>query len=397
MPQGVQVRPVKKLTPSAIVVKTSQVIGVVGSAVKTELPTKYQEKLTEDKGLLLFNSPAEALEVFAGVAGTIREDLDDINLQNVHAPIVVSVASVTASQLEKAPEDFYEVNAFKSRVLEQIENLKLARTIFGKAYKVRWAVAGYFSADVDVQQRLNIFNEGTKTAGVIDLNETSVQGAVKKLEKMGTKRQLVTPFYGQKWSTFENENIFRPLSACIAGHNAYWSALFGEFGDAYSYGNLPIYGITKLRVPLTYEEGAECDVNTLADAGATVVFNDEGWELYNFETPNTDETENKLEYIRFFDMLNEALQKGAKEYHQRPFTEVKEMLQLKIEQFLGKAVDAGVALGFDVWLSPENSGAEVQAGRFYLSYKTGNNPAIRTIILQPFSTSEYADKLVETK
>ena len=86
-----------------------------------------------------------------------------------------------------------------------------------------------------------------------------------------------------------------------------------------------------------------------------------------------------------------------KEYHQRPFTEVKEMLQLKIEQFLGKAVDAGVALGFDVWLSPENSGAEVQAGRFYLSYKTGNNPAVRTIILQPFSTTEYADKLVETK
>jgi len=337
MPQGVQVRPVKKLQPSAIVVRTKQVIGIVGSAIVTQLSPELQAKLAEDKNLLLFNSPDEALEAFKDVPGTLREDIDDIRLQNVHAPLVISVASATASQMEKAPEDFYEVQAFKSRVINQIDNLKLARTVFGRTYKVRWAIAGWFSADVDVQQHLDIFNTGSKTAGIVDLNENSVQGAVAKLEKMGTKRQLVTPFWGQKWSTFANANIFRPLSAVIAGHNAYWSALLGEFGDAYSYGNLPIYGVTKLRIPLTYEEGAECDVNTIADAGGTVVFNDEGWELYNFETPNTDETENKLEYIRFFDMLNEALQRGAKEYHQRPFTEVREMLQLKIEQFLGKA------------------------------------------------------------
>jgi phage tail sheath protein FI len=281
-------------------------------------------------------------------------------------------------------------------VLEQIANLAFARTVFGKAYKVRWAIAGYFSHDIDVQQKLDILNEGTKTTGIIDLKAESVQEAVQTLESMGTKRQLVTPFYGQKWSRFTDGNIMRPLSACIAGHNAYWSAMLGEFGDAYSYGNQPIYGITKIAVPLSYEEGADCDVNTIADAGGAVVFNDEGFELYNFETPNTDETENKLEYVRFFDMINEALQKGAKEYHQRPFTDVMDMLGLKIEQFLGKAVASGAALGFDVWLSDENSGSEIQAGRFYLDYKVGNNPAIRTIILQPWSTSEYADQLVKS-
>jgi len=394
MPQGIQVKPTKKLTPSAIVVQTQQVIGIVGSGCIDDMSDKLLTHIKEDKGLLLFNSPSEALEAFEGVRGTLREDIDDIKLQNVLAPIVLSVALINADDIEKSPQAFYENDEFKSSVLEQIDALSYARTVFGKAYKVRWAIAGYFSHDVDVQQRINILNEATKTTGVLDLNVYSVQDAVKTLEEMGTKRQLVTPFYGQKWSAFEDRNIFRPLSACIAGHNAYYSGLFGEFGDAYSYGNFPIYGITKLTTPLTYMEGGVCDVNTLADNGATIVFNDEGWELYNFETPNTDQTENKLEYIRFFDMLNEALQKGAKEYHQRPFTEVKEMLQLKIEQFLGKAVDSGVALGFSVWLSDENSGSEVQAGRFYLSYKVGNNPAIRTIVLQPYSTSEYADKLV---
>lgn len=393
--QGIQVLPLKKITPPSIIVKGDSVIGCVGSAEISTLSKEYQEKLKQQKGLLLFNSAREALLIFKKTKGTIREDLDDIVMQNIEAPIVLSIVSVTATQLQKKPQEFYGVATLKTKVLEAIDNLAYCRTLFGRAYKVRWTIAGYFSHDLDVQERMNVFVEKTKTVGIYELNQDSVQGAVKLLEKIGKKRILVNPFYGKKWSNFENKEIFRPLSAILAGHSAHWDSALGEFGFAYSHGNRLIKGVTGLPVLLSYEEGAICDVNTLADNGAVVIFNDNGFELYNFETTYQDETENKLEFVRFHDRLAEEIQKGLKKYHQRPFTEVKEMADLTIEQFLGKVKKSGAALGYEVWLSEENSGAEVSAGRLYISYKVGNNPAIRTIIVQPWATSEYTDRALE--
>lgn len=403
MNQGITILPTDKLTPSAIIIHSTTVIGLVASAVIADMSTELQAKFNEqgDNGLLLFNSPKEALEQFKAVRGTVREDLVDIVMQNVSSPIVISLIKVQAQSMEADPSSFYDVEVLKSRVIDGVKLLKSARTKFGRFYKVRVISAGWWSHDADVRSVIESQSNGSKVIGLTELRASSVQEANKALDDLGNKRNAHPSFYNKRWSTFENKSIARPTSAAIAGHIAYWDGALGEFGFAYSHGNRPIYGMTEICQPdgtpinLTYEEGETCDVNMLANNGGLVIFNDNGWELYNFESSHGDETENKLEYIRFFDGINEAIQQGLKEYAHRPFLEVMDRSELKIEQFLGKAVKKGVALGFDVWLSDTNSGAEVQAGNLYLSYKAGNNPAIRAVIVKPWSTTEYADAIVK--
>jgi len=389
MYQGINLKPLKKVKPPSIVVQGGSVIGLVGSAIATSLSKELQEKMNTQKGLLLFTSASKALEAFEGIEGTIRESLDDIVMQYIEAPVVVGVVPVTKTQLTKKPETFYDSKEIKAKALDVIDSFRYARTLFSFVYKIRWTVAPYFSTDKDVVERMKGFVEFTQTAGVIELNSTSVQEAVKASEGIGSKRLLVSPFYGKKFSKYKKEEISRPLSAVIAGHNAYWDSALGEFGFAYSHGNRPVYGVTALDVLLTYEEGKQCDVNTLAQAGLCVIFNDNGFEMYNFETTYQDSTENKLEFIRFHDRLSEEMRQKLKKYHQRPFTEVKEHIGLAIENFLGKAKSKGVALGYEVWLSDANSPEEVSAGNLYFDYKVGNNPAIRTVMIQPWATNEY--------
>lgn len=396
MYQGINFQPLKKMQPSSIVIQSGSVIGLVGSAITTSLSKELQDKMNTQKGLLLFTSASKALEAFKDVEGTLRESLDDIVMQYTESPVVLGVVPVTKTQLSKKAETFYDSKEVKVKVLDVIDSFKYARTLFSFAYKIRWTIAPYFSTDKDVVERMKGFVEFTQTAGVIELNSTSVQEAVKASEGIGSKRLLVSPFYGKKFSRFKKDEISRPLSAVIAAHNSYWDSKLGEFGFAYSHGNRPVYGVTALDVLLTYEEGKQCDVNTLAHAGLCVIFNDNGFEMYNFETTYQDATENKLEFIRFHDRLSEEMRQKLKIYHQRPFTEVREHVDLAIENFLGKAKSKGVALGYKVWLSDANSPEEVSSGNLYFDYKVGNNPAIRSVMIQPWATNEYITNKLES-
>ena len=395
MPYGIKVLPVKNKSAVATKITSTTVIGLVVAVVLTQLDAELKKKLEEQRGLLLFSSAEEALKSFRGVTGTAREDLWDIQAQNVKSPVVLSVVGITEAESKKSPKDFYGNAKIKSKIVEAVKNLQLARTIFGSANKVRIATAGWFSFDDTVAGALDSLSVGTKTISIVDLGLDSVQSALTKLEKLGSQRQLVFPFYRKSWSVFEDKQLEKPNSAVVAGHIAYWDAQLGEFGFAFDHANRLIYDVAGSTVPLTYEEGEDtCEVNRIVNAGGTLLINDDGWRLYNYETPTDDQTFNKLEVVRLFDGLNENLQKALKKHKHRPAIDVFALAKADANTFLGKAVKAGASVGAKAWWSDKNTPSEVASGTIYMDYDNGANVGIRTIVIQPLATTEYYAKLI---
>ena len=390
MGQGIKVLPVKNDSAVATLVKSLTVIGLVGVGVTTDLDNDTKALLEAQSGLLLFSSADEALELFKDKAGTIREDLYDIKLQNVHNPIVISFVGTTSATLEKDPALFYESTTLKGKIITAIDNLKKARTIWGREHKVRISIAPYFSHDDDVGEALDVLAVATKTISIRDLKKESKDTALTKVKTLGSRRQLVSPVYRKDFSIFENAVVEKPTAGIIAGHISAWDARLGEFGWAYDHANRPIYGINGLVEFFSYEEGDDsCDINVLADAGAVLLLNDDGWKLYNFESPSDDERFNKLETVRYFDGMVENIQNTLKRHKHRPATDVFNLTKADVEAFAGKAVLAGVSVGNLVEWSDRNTPTEISAGVVYLTYKDSNNVGIRTIVVEPFATNDF--------
>ena len=390
MPNGIKVLPTKNASATATIVTSTTVIGVVGSASLEGIDADIKAKLDDasQSGLLRFGNAEEALEVFASQDGTIREDLWDIKAQNVKSPIVVSLVELTAEMADKEPQVFYEDAEFKSAIVLAIGNLQKARTLFGA--KVRIAIASYFSHDDTVRGALDSFASGTKTIAIVDMYQSNVSDAIVALQELGSMRYLAFPFYRRSWSVYKNATVLKPNSAVVAGHIAKWDALLGEFGPCFDHANKLIYDVEGVALALTYEEGEDtCDVNTLVNAGGALLLNDDGNRLYNFETPSDDARFNKLETIRFFDLINENMQKSLKKHKHRPVTEVLTLAKADAEAFINKAIRAGAAVGGKVWWSDRNSPEEIAAGLLYLDYDAGNNVGVRSIVIQPYATNDY--------
>jgi len=390
MPNGVKVLPTKNKSATATIITSTTVIGIVGSAFLGGISESIKVLIDDESQskLLRFGNADEALVVFENQAGTIREDLWDIKMQNVKSPIVISLVEITEAHDGKNPRDFYTDAEFKSQIIVAINNLKKARTLFGA--KVRIAIAGWFSHDETVRNAIDSFVTGTKTIGVVDLNLSTVSESIVELQKLGSMRYLAFPLYRKVWSVFENKTIFKPNSAVVAGHIAYHDALNGEFGSCFDHANQLIYDVEGCVLPLTYEEGEDtCDVNQIVNAGGALIINDDGNRLYNFETPSDDARFNKLETIRFFDLVNENMQKSLKRHKHKPVSDVLTLAKADAEAFLLKAVNSGAAIGAKVWWSDKNNGAEIAAGILYMDYDAGNNVGVRAIVIQPYATNEY--------
>ncbi|MBL0702560.1 MAG: hypothetical protein JJV95_01070 [Sulfurospirillum sp.] len=395
MPNGIKVLPTKNASATATVIKSTTVIGIVGSASLVDIDEKIKVKF-EDKsraGLLSFSDADDALKVFESQAGTIREDLWDIKMQNVKSPVVISLVEIKKTHEDKTPQEFYGDALFKSAVVKAVGNLQLARTLFGA--KVRITIAGYFSHDKTVRGAMDSFAVGTKTIAIVDMNLKEVSNALVELNKLGSMRFLAFPFYRKAWSVYENANVTKPNSAVVAGHIAYWDAQMGEFGSCFDHANRLIYDVEGVVTPLKYEEGEDtCDVNKIVASGGALLLNDDGNRLYNFETPSDDARFNKLETIRFFDLINENLQKTLKRHKHRPATDVFNLAKADADAFIGKAVKSGAAVGGKVWWSDKNDATEVAAGTIYMDYKASNNIGVRTIVVQPYATNEYYATLI---
>jgi phage tail sheath protein FI len=390
MPNGIKVLPTKNASATATIITSTTVIGLVGSASLVGIDADIKAKLDDvsQSGLLKFGNAEEALEIFASQAGTIREDLWDIKSQNVKSPVVISLVELTDAHADKEPQVFYEDAEFKSAIVLAIGNLQKARTLFGT--KVRIAIAGYFSHDTTVRNALDSFYAGTKTVGIVDLYQSNKNDATVALQELGSMRYLAFPFYRRAWSVYENATVLKPNSAVVAGHIARWDALLGEFGPCFDHANKLIYDVEGVAIPLTYEEGEDtCDVNTLVNAGGCLLLNDDGNRLYNFETPSDDARFNKLETIRFFDLINENMQKSLKKHKHRPVTDVLTLAKADAEAFLNKAIRNGAAIGAKVWWSDKNSPEEIAAGILYMDYDAGNNVGVRAIVIQPYATNDY--------
>lgn len=390
MANGIKVLPTKKTGATATVITSNTVIGIVGSASLTDIDEDVKALYTDESQakLLYFSDAEKALEVFKNQKGTIREDLRDIQKQNVKSPIVISLVELLPMHEDKSATDFYEDEEFKTKIVLAIDNLKKARTIFGQ--KIRIIVAGWFSADTTVRDSLESFATGTKSIAIVDLNLNVVSTAITALQSLGSMRTLVFPFFRKSWSVYENKQILKPNSAIVAGHIAYYDALNGEFGACFDHANRPIYDVEGCLVPLTYEEGEEtCEVNQIVNAGGALIVNDDGNRLYNFETPSDDARFNKLEIIRFFDLINENMQKSLRKHKHRPVTDVLALAKADVDAFLLKAINSGAAVGAKVWWSEKNNPTEIAAGILYMDYDAGNNVGVRAIIIQPYETSEY--------
>ena len=390
MGQGIKITPVRNASATATIVASLTVIGLVGVGVTADLNAENKALLAEQDNLLLFANASEALEVFKDMKGTIREDLYDISLQNVHNPIVISFVGTTTATIEKDPALFYESTTLKSKVIEAVDNLKKARTIWGREHKVRIAIAPWFSHDDAVRGALDIFAVSTHVMSVCDLKSSTKALALSKLQGLGSRRQLTMPAYRKHFSVYENAIIEKPCSAIVAGHISAWDARMGEFGWAYDHANRDIYGVGAMTMLLSYEEGDDaCDINVLADAGATLLLNDDGWKLYNFETPSEDARFNKLETVRYFDGMSENLQQTLKKHKHRPATDVFNLAKADTDAFTGKAVLAGVSVGNRISWSKRNTPSEVAAGVVYLDYADSNNVGIRTIVVDVWATNEF--------
>ncbi len=390
MPNGIKVLPTKNASATATIITSLTVIGIVGSASLAGIDADIKAKLYDvsQSGLLKFANAEEALEIFASQAGTIREDLWDIKSQNVKSPVVISLVELTSDISNKETKTPRIDAKLKSEIILAVGNLQKARTLFG--VKVRIAIASYFSHDATVRGALDSFASGTKTIAIVDMHQSNKDDAIVALQKLGSMRYLAFPFYRRAWSVYEKATILKPNSAVVAGHIAKWDAILGEFGPCFDHANELIYDVEGVAIPLTYEEGEDtCDVNQIVNAGGALLLNDDGNRLYNFETPSDDARFNKLETIRFFDLLNENLQKSLKKHKHRPVTDVLTLAKADAEAFLLKAVNSGAAVGAKVWWSDKNNGAEIAAGVLYMEYDAGNAIGVRAIVIQPYATNEY--------
>jgi len=426
---GIKVLDVKNISPTAVVITSTTVIGVVGtvsfdgalediengikSLTDTDAETLAFKKILEDKktlieetktklldtskaGLLRYSNAEKALEVFSVVAGTLREDLYDIQMQSVMSPIIISLVDISADEISKSHLDFYDNPAIKTDILNALDKLKMAKTAL--ATKVRIPICGWFTHDDTVLDKLNSLITSTKIISVANANHKNVEDALLWLKPQASLRHLSVPFYRRVWSIFDDKYIEKPYSAIIAGHISYWDAKHGEFGTCFDHANRPIYNMGDCLVPLFYQEGENtCDVNIIVNSGGCLCINDEimGNILYNFETPSNDTRFNKLETTRFFDLINEESQKALVKHKHRPVTEVLNLARADIEAFLLKSKKASASVGFDVWWSDRNSSTDISAGILYMDYKAGNNVGVRTIVLQGYATNEYYT--VETK
>ncbi len=416
---GIKILDVKNISPTAVVITSTTVIGIVGTvcfakaiseleagitavsndkrqvAILQEKLDKVSEAFEKTKdttkaGLLRFSNAGQALEFFDVIDGTVREDLYDIYMQNVKSPIVLSLVDLSEDEITKSHLTFYDNPEIKTDIINAIDTLKKAKTVL--ATKVRIPLCGWFSFDDTVYDALDSYTVGTKTISVANANKQNVEDALLWLKPLSSKRILSVPFYRKVWSTFKDEYIMKPYSAIIAGHIAYWDAKHGEFGRCFDHANRNIYNMGDCLVPLFYEEGEDtCDVNIICNNGGCLCLNDEimGDVLYNFETPSNDTRFNKLETIRFFDLINEESQNALKKHKHRPVTEVIHLAKADIDTFLMKSKKAGATVGYQVWWSDRNSPADVSAGILYMDYKAGNNVGVRTIVVQPYATSEY--------
>jgi len=389
---GIKVLDVKNISPTAVAITSTTVIGIVGTAFLTNVSDEIKDQLadTSKAGLLRFSNAEEALEVFKESAGTLREDLYDIHLQNVKSPIIISLVEITEEQSQQDHFDFYGDPEIKTAILDALSRLKMAKTVH--ATKVRLPICGWFTHDDTVLDALNSQVTGTKTISVANAKNENVSDALLWLKEQASKRHLSVPFYRKVWSVFDDAYILKPYSAIVAGHIAYWDAKHGEFGTCFDHANRTIFNMGDCQVPLFYEEGEDtCDVNIIANAGGCLCINDEimGNILYNFETPSDDTRFNKLETMRYFDLINEESQKALVKHKHRPTTEVLDLARADIEAFLLKSKKANATVGFDVWWSDRNTSTDISAGILYLDYKAGNNVGVRTIVLQGYATSEY--------
>ena len=391
--QGIQVLGTKNASAIATVITSLTVIGLVTTANTSTLSADIKAELTANQNVLRFNNAEEALEVFKTAVGTAREDLYDIKMQNVKSPIIISLVPIEITDYANAsqtPQNFYENADIKVSVIQAVENLQLGRTLYGSASKVRVAIAPWFAHDEDVANALSVLSVGTKCIVVRDLYLTSVNDALPALEALGATRELTFPFYRTAFSIYHKATIAKPNASIVAGHIAYWDEKMGEFGFAFDHANRAIYDVKGTTVPLSYEEGeSTCAVNIIADAGGCVLLNDDGWKLYNFETPSDDVRFNKLETMRFFDGINENIQKTLKRRKHRSASEVFHFARADVAVFLGKSVRAGCAIGANVWWDERNTASEVSVGRLYLSYDAGNDVGVRSIVIQPYATDEY--------
>lgn len=397
---GVKVLEVKNISPTAVVITSNTVIGIVGTAFLVNVSDEIRAGLadTAKAGLLRFNNAEEAMAVFEESAGTLRETLYDIYAQNVKSPIIISLVEITEAHSLLSHITFYDDAEIKSKVIERLDALKMAKTVW--ATKVRIPLVDWFTHDATVLDALTSYVAGTQTFSIANMKNENTGNALVALAVLASDRYLLNPFYRRVWSIFEDKYIEAPYGGIIAGHIAYWDAKGGEFGSCFDHANRPIFNMGDCLVPLFYQEGEDtCGVNVIANAGGCLCINDEimGNILYNFESPkNTSDSRfGKLETIRFFDLINEESQKSLVKHKHRPVTEVLDLALADIEAFLDKSRKAGATVGFEVWWSDRNTATDISAGILYMDYKASNNVGVRTIVLQPNATSEYYS--VETK
>ena len=171
---GIKVNEVQNISATPVVITSTTVIGVVGTAFLVNVSDEIKAALADESkaGLLRFSDAEEALEVFKDSVGTLREDLYDIKMQNVKSPIIISLVELTEEESANSHFDFYKNDEIKTKILTALDNLKLAKTVH--ATKVRLPLVGWFTHDETVLDALTSYLVGSKTIGVANLNARNV-------------------------------------------------------------------------------------------------------------------------------------------------------------------------------------------------------------------------------
>jgi phage tail sheath protein FI len=343
-------------------------IGIVGTAHDIE------------DGLYFYGSVTAAKEALKDSNGSLQRAIEAIYDQVVETPIILSVFTEGANTGETTTAVITAIQAFNNALTE-----------FG--YRPNLLIAPEYSNIDAIASALQTAAGKLKATAIVDLNATSETDAVTKAANFGSRRVLLADPYVKVWDLVNNDYVYAPQSARIAGMIARVDGE-SEYGWSDSYSNRVIQGIFGTNRPIEFILGETCEADRLRSAHISTIIRAEGWRAWGGETTDQDTIWQDLARVRVFDRISEACQKGVF------FAIDKKADQLfyakqSVEELLRNLTGSKVLIGYEVtWSKTKNTQATVSAGKFYLDVRMQNNPIVKVLELDFIYSDAWSEQLL---
>ena len=351
--------------PRPVVVESTTPIGVV-------VPVKSENDLT------YYNNASEWKE-FLSNEGLTPDDLAYRTAMAIEAQGVATKIIVTY-----VPEDS-DADTQKSNILSGLDVLRSAPYDERVLDRPDLFIVPDHSYDLDVAAKMDSVAAVLKSTGIVDVNAASEAEAISFRNNFGTR------YLDFKTPRARAEGVLVPESAVVAGVYAYWDAA-QPYGYARSHSNRIARGVSGTERPIEYFDGVDCEARRLRQAGIGSIVQDVGWRIYGFETTDIDPIWQDLARVRTFHRWLRAIIEANKWARDRGADQLV-WVKKTCSEFFRKLTGAGIALGYEIYLDPNQ--CDVTAGKFTFVLKTANMPSIKELNFILTFVDDYNDALID--